>query len=102
MSLHKPKPVRAASTRQYTAVIEKFKYLGVVFTSDGRRNREVDTRFGKANAVLLELDRYLVTERELSNIAMLSDFKSVIAPILTYGHEFWVVTERVLSKVQAA
>jgi len=66
------------------------------------RNREVDTRFGKANAVLLELDRYLVTERELSNIAMLSDFKSVIAPILTYGHEFWVMTERVLSKVQAA
>jgi len=27
-------------------------YLGVVFTSKGRRNEEIDTRIGKANAVL--------------------------------------------------
>jgi len=34
--------------------VEKFKYLGVVFTSDGRRSEEIDTRIGKANAVLRE------------------------------------------------
>jgi len=28
--------------------VEKFKYPGVVFTSGGRRNDEVDTRFGKS------------------------------------------------------
>jgi len=32
--------------------VEKFKYLGVVFTSGGRRSEEIETRVGKANAVL--------------------------------------------------
>jgi len=36
--------------------VEKFKYLGVVFTSGGRWSEEIDTRIGKANAVLRELD----------------------------------------------
>jgi len=32
--------------------VEKFKYLGVVFTSDGRRKEEIDKWIGKVNAVL--------------------------------------------------
>jgi len=34
--------------------VEKFKYLGVVFTSYRNRNKEVDPRIGKAYAVLRE------------------------------------------------
>jgi len=29
--------------------VEKFKYLGVAFTSDGRWSEEIDTWIGKAN-----------------------------------------------------
>jgi len=55
--------------------VEKFKYLGVVFTSNGRRSEEIDTRIGKAiNAVLRELYRSVVTKRELSITAKLSVF----------------------------
>jgi len=82
--------------------LEKFKYLGVVFTSDGRQSKEIDTRIGKASAVLRELDRSVVTKWELSNTAKLSIFKSVFVPILTYGHEYWVITERILTQVQAS
>ena len=32
--------------------VEKFKYLGVTFTSDGRQDEELDTRIGKASAVM--------------------------------------------------
>ncbi|CAM1325865.1 Uncharacterised protein r2_g3477 [Pycnogonum litorale] len=32
--------------------VEKFKYLGVVFTSDGRRDIELDTRIAAAGAVM--------------------------------------------------
>jgi len=39
-----------------------FRYLELVFTSDGRQNREIDTRIGKANAVLCELYRSVVTK----------------------------------------
>ena len=31
--------------------VDKFKYLGVAFTSDKRQDEELDTRIGKANAI---------------------------------------------------
>ena len=40
-------------------------------------------------------------KQELSNKAKLSIFKTVLVPILNYGHESWVMTERVRSQVQA-
>jgi len=82
----------------------KFKYLGVVFTNNGWRNKEIDTRIGKANAVVHELYRLVITKSELSDTAKPSVFKSVFVPILTYGHESWGMNERTLchSQVQAA
>jgi len=61
----------------------------------------MDTRIGIANEVLRELYRCVVTKRELSNTTKLSVFKSVFVPILTYGHESWVMTERILTQVLA-
>ena len=54
--------------------LEIFKYLGVVFTSDGRQSEEIDTRVANANAVQRELYRSVVTKWELSNTAKLSVF----------------------------
>ena len=62
---------------------------------------ELDTRIGKANAALRELYRSEVTKRQFSNTAKLSVFKLVFVLILTYGHESWVMTERILIQVQA-
>jgi len=97
MSLYKAKVMFAASERQCTAAGGKSKYLGLVFTSDWRRTEEID----KANAVLCEFHRSVVTKRELSNNAKLSVFKSVCVPILPYDRESWVMTERILIQVQA-
>ena len=44
---------------------EKFKYLGVSFTSDGRQNSELDIYIGKASAVVRQLHRSVVLKREL-------------------------------------
>ena len=82
--------------------VEKFKYLGVAFTSDGRQDEELDTRIGKASAVMQALHYSVVMKRELSKKAKLSIFKAVFVPILTYGHESWVMTERMRSQVQAS
>ena len=49
MSLQKTKAVYAASERQYTAAGGEDQVPKGVFTSDGRRNEEIDTRIGKAN-----------------------------------------------------
>jgi len=44
----------------------------------------------------------VVMKRELSKKAKLSVFRTVFVPILTYGHKFWVMTERIRSQVQAS
>ena len=79
-----------------------FQYQEVAFTIDGRRNKQIDTRIGKANVFLRELYCSVVIKRKLSNTVKLSIFKSVFAPILTYVHESWVMAERMLPQLQAA
>ena len=82
--------------------VEKFKYLGVAFTSDGRQDEELDTWIGKASAVMRALHYSIVMKRELSKKAKLWVFKTVFVPILTCGHESRVMTERMRSQVQAS
>ena len=48
-----------------------------------------------------QLYRSVVLKQELGTKAKLSVFRSVFVPILTYGSECWVMTERVRSLVQA-
>ena len=81
---------------------EKFKYLGVTFLSDGRQDNELDTRIGKASAVMRQLCRSVVLKQELCTKAKLSVFRSIFVPILTCSHECSEMTERVSSRVQAA
>ena len=56
--------------------VETSKYVEMVFTSDGSRKKNIDTRIGKANAVLRELYCSVVTKREISNTAKFSNFIS--------------------------
>ena len=67
--------------------VEKFKYLGFAFTSDGRQDEELDTRIGKASAVMQALHYSVFKKRELSIKAKPSVFKAVFVPILSCGHE---------------
>ena len=46
--------------------------------------------------------RSIVLKKELCTKAKLSVFRSVFVPILPYGHECYVMTERMRSRVQAA
>uniref|UniRef100_A0A3B3QGI4 Reverse transcriptase domain-containing protein n=1 Tax=Paramormyrops kingsleyae TaxID=1676925 RepID=A0A3B3QGI4_9TELE len=80
----------------------KFKYLGVFFTSEGRMEWEIDRRIGAASAMMQALHRSVMVKKELSQKAKLSIYRSIYVSTLTYGHELWVVTERMRSRVQAA
>ncbi|TWW54789.1 hypothetical protein D4764_0289820 [Takifugu flavidus] len=82
--------------------VEEFKYLGVLFTSEGRMEQEINRRIGAASAVMRTLHWSIVVKRELSQKAKLSIYRSIFVPILTYGHELWVMTRRTRSRVQAA
>ncbi|TWW63109.1 hypothetical protein D4764_03G0001170 [Takifugu flavidus] len=82
--------------------VGEFKYLGVLFTSEGRMEKEIDRRIGAASAVMRTLHQSVVVKRELSQEAKLSIYRSIFVLTLTYGHELWVMTERTRSWVQAA
>ena len=81
---------------------QEFKYLGVMFTSDGRQDREIDRRINQASGVSREMWKTVVGNARLSQDAKLAVFKSLFRPILTYGQESWILTERTRSRVQAA
>ncbi|KAI3367105.1 hypothetical protein L3Q82_008170 [Scortum barcoo] len=74
--------------------VEEFKYLGVLFTSEGKMEREIDRRIGAASAVMRSVYRTVVVKKELSRKAKLSIYRSIYVPTLTYGHELWVMTEK--------
>ncbi|TWW76582.1 hypothetical protein D4764_13G0012440 [Takifugu flavidus] len=44
-------------------VVREFKYLGVLFTSEGRMEQEIDRRIGAASAVMRTLHRSVVVKR---------------------------------------
>ncbi|KAK3528006.1 hypothetical protein QTP86_013119 [Hemibagrus guttatus] len=46
--------------------VEEFKYLGVLFTSEGRMDHEIDRRIGAAAAVMRSMYRSVVVKKELS------------------------------------
>ncbi|KAI3371635.1 hypothetical protein L3Q82_024202 [Scortum barcoo] len=49
--------------------VEEFKYLGVLFTSEGKMEREIDRRIGAASAVMRSVYRTVVVKKELSRKA---------------------------------
>ncbi|CAM4549683.1 unnamed protein product [Leuciscus chuanchicus] len=69
---------------EFLPQVEEFKYFGVLFTSEGRMEQEIDRQISAASAV------------------MQSIYRSIYVPTLTYGHELWVMTERTRSRIQAA
>jgi len=69
--------VLIASEWSITEHVEKFKYLGVVFTSDERQDQELYTRMGKVSTVMRALQYSVVMKRELSKKAKFSVFKTV-------------------------
>ncbi|KAI3367022.1 hypothetical protein L3Q82_009655 [Scortum barcoo] len=67
--------------------VEEFKYLGVLFTSEGKME---DRRIGAASAKLCgRCTGPSVVKKELSRKAKLSIYRSIYVPTLTYGHELW-------------
>ena len=82
--------------------MDKFKYLWLVFTSDGRRSAmRLIRELAELSLFCVSFIALAATKQELSNTAKLSVFNSIFVPILTYGHESWLMTERILTQVQA-
>ena len=79
--------------------MEEFKYFGVLFASDGRRESGIDRRIGVAVVVMRTLYRFVVVKRELSIKVKFLIYRSIYVFIFIYGYELWVVIERTRSRI---
>lgn len=79
--------------------MEEFKYFGVLFTSEGRMEREIDRRIGVAFVVMRALYRIVVVKKELSRKIKFSIYRLIYVFVFIYGYEFWVVIERIRSRI---
>ena len=83
-------------------IIISASYLQVIADKIAKLDNYI-FRIGEASAVMRQLHQSVVLQRELYAKTKLSIFfRSVYAPILTYGHECWIMNEKVRTRVQAA
>ncbi len=78
----------------YPEGVKEFKCLEVSFMSEGTMGWDIGRRISAAGAVLHSLCCTVATKRELSQ-------KVWFVLSLTYGHEGWVMTERMRLGIQA-
>ena len=79
--------------------VEELEYLGILFTSDGKLEREMDRWIGASSAVMRLLLWSVVVKKELNWKAKLSIYWSIFVATLICGHEIWIVTERTRSRI---
>ena len=65
----------------------------------GKMEWEIDRWIRAASTVMWTLKWSVLVKREPSQKAKLSIYRSVYVPTLTYGHELWVVTERMRLRI---
>lgn len=80
---------------------EEFKYLGVIFTSEGKKGCETTRQNSAPSVITRSVYRTVVVKKELNWKAKLH-IQSAYIPALTYGDEYWGVAERMRVRIQVA
>ena len=73
-------------------ILDKFNYLGIVFTTGGSFNETHNALSGQALKAIYKLKSYLLKFTNISVKHMLDLFDKLILPILNYGSEVWGFT----------
>lgn len=82
-------------------IVNKFRYLGVVFTVGGSFSEAQITLAGQAQKAIFQLNRYLYKFTFLTPRHKVELFDKLIVPILNYGGEVWGFAHaNVIEKVQ--
>ena len=81
--------------------VDVMKYLGVMISSDGRMEKEVEARIGGATRVIGGLNDVVPRRKELSRSTKLKVVNATVMPTLLYGCETWTLSKQQQLKVQA-
>ena len=78
-----------------------FKYLGSIFSEDGRIELEFDMRISAASKLYGAINRKFLGKSRVSQKTKLTVYKLVYAPTLTYSYESWTLNDRHKKRIQA-
>ena len=70
-------------------IVNKFSYLGIVFTAGGSFSEAQATLSGQAQKSIFKLKRYLSKFENISVQHTLELFDKLVTPVLNYGSEVW-------------
>lgn len=74
-------------------IVNKFSYLGIVFTTGGSFSETHKTLSGQAQKAIFRLRKYLYKYTNISIEHTLELFDKLVKPILLYGSEVWGFTK---------
>ena len=81
--------------------VDAMKYLGVMISSDGSMDKEVEAKIGNATRVIGGMNEMVLRRKELSRSTKLKVVNATVMPKLMYGCETWSPSKWQQSKVQA-
>ena len=76
-------------------VVKEYKYLGLIFTSNGKLNLASENLAQKARKAYFGLRSKIPFSDNLSVQNWIKLFDSVITPVITYGSEIWITDFKV-------
>ena len=81
--------------------VECFRYLGSMFTSDGRCDKEIRARIGRAKSAFADLKQLLVN-RKISTSTRMRLLKTYVWSVMLYGSETWTISKIMQKRLEAA
>ena len=93
-----PKSLKIKINENILRQTREFKYLGSLFTADGRLDREVEIRCQKANAVCYQLAP-LLKHKNIPVSIKARLIKTIFYPTLTYQCQTWALTKTLQQKL---
>lgn len=82
--------------------VTELQYLGTIIDETGTQEKEINKRIEKTIQLYHAMSKPFINKREISRETKMKVFRAIYRPVLTYGCESWVMTERQKSKLQAA
>ncbi|CAH1987605.1 unnamed protein product, partial [Acanthoscelides obtectus] len=80
--------------------VESFKYLGVVVQGDGTTEEEINEILMNASRLYHTMNTSFLRKKMTSRKTKMTVYRTVFRPILIFGSESWVLTNRQKSKLQ--
>ena len=81
--------------------VDEMKYLGIMISSDGSIEKEVEARIGSAARIVEGMSEAVLRLKELSKKIKLKNVNATMLPVLIYRCEAWSLPKQQESKAQA-